>query len=72
MIKDPEYYAEFERKLAAEERFTYDQAVAIVEGLLEEAVALGVWPPEDPMEGIEVDIRVAKTLNACTKSLSPR
>ena len=72
MINDPEYFAEFERRLAAGERFTYDQAVAIVEGLLEEAVALGVWPPRDPMEGVEVDIRVAKTLNACTKSLSPR
>ncbi len=72
MIKDPEYFAEFERKLVAEERFTYDQAVAIIEGLLEEAVDLGVWPPKDPMEGVEVDIRIAKTLNACTKSLSPR
>lgn len=72
MIKDAEYFAEFERKLAAEDRLTYDQAIAIVEGLREEAIALGVWPPADPMEGIEVDIRIARTLNACTKSLPPR
>lgn len=72
MIRDAEYFEEFKRKLAAEERLTYEQAVAIIEGLREEAIILGVWPPEDPMEGIEVDIRVARTLNACTKNLSPR
>jgi hypothetical protein len=72
MIKDAEYYQEFERQLAAADRLTYDQAVAIIEGLREEAIALGIWPQQDPMEGIDIDIRVARTLNACTKSLSPR
>ena len=39
------------------------EAFRTVEALLEEAVALGVWPPEDPLEGIEVDLRVAKIVN---------
>ena len=71
MIKDAEFYEEFERGLVAGDRLTYDQAISIFEGLWEEAVALGVWPPEDPLEGVNVDIRIARTLNACTKSLSP-
>jgi hypothetical protein len=35
----------------------------IVEALYREAVALGVFPPKDPLEGIEVDIRVARAVN---------
>lgn len=41
-------------------------------GMWEEAVALGVFPMKDPLEGIEVDIRVAAILNSCLKSLSQR
>jgi hypothetical protein len=37
-----------------------------------EAFHLGVFPAEDLMEGIEVDISIAKTLNSCSKKSSPR
>lgn len=39
----------------------------IFEGMWREAVALGVLPAEDPLEGIETDIRIARTLNSCSK-----
>jgi hypothetical protein len=31
--------------------------------LYKEAVALGVFPPKDPLEGIEVKIKIAKVVN---------
>ncbi len=71
MLKDVGYLRRREKEWAAAERLTYDQAVAIIEGLREEALALGVWPPDDPLEGIEVDIRVARIINACSKNSSP-
>jgi hypothetical protein len=40
-----------------------ERGLRIVEALREEAVALGVWPPADPLEGIEVDLRLARVLN---------
>ena len=35
-----------------------------------EGLRLGVLPPKDPMDGIDVDIRIAKALNSCLKKLS--
>ena len=39
----------------------------IVEALYKEAVALGVFPPKDSLEGLEVDIRIAKVINSVSK-----
>ncbi|MFZ3072791.1 MAG: hypothetical protein WA162_06085 [Thermodesulfobacteriota bacterium] len=50
----------------------YHKAMGIFEGLWNEAVALGVLPSKDPLEGIEVDIKVAKILNSCSKNSSQR
>jgi len=36
-----------------------------------EAFNLGVFPSKDPLEGIEVDIRIAKTPNSCLKKSFP-
>ena len=38
----------------------------IVEALYREACLLGALPLKDPLEGIEVDIRVAKVINVRT------
>jgi hypothetical protein len=40
-----------------------ERNLRIVEALRQEAIALGKWPPADPLEGIEVDIRLARVLN---------
>lgn len=42
-------------------------ALKIFEAMWREAVALGVLPSQNPLEGIEVDIRIAKTLNSCSR-----
>ncbi len=51
-----------------EGRLDYMQAVKIFTELWNEGVSLGVLPPKEPLDGIEVDIRIAKALNSCFKN----
>jgi hypothetical protein len=39
----------------------------MVEALYKEAVALGAFPLKDSLEGLEVDIRIAKVINSVSK-----
>jgi hypothetical protein len=71
MIRDPLAVEEFERRFSQEHRLTHLQALALLDGLWAEGRALGVLPPRDLLAGIDVDIRVAAILNACSKRSSP-
>ena len=42
----------------------YHRNLKVFEALYSEAKLLGVFPLNNPLEGIDVDIRVAKVLNA--------
>jgi hypothetical protein len=63
MIKNAKLLAEFHDQLLRKEKLDYAAALRIFEGMWEEARQLGVLPLKDPLEGIEVDIRVARILN---------
>ena len=63
MIKDVEkweaWLLEYERKRPT----SFERNIKIYEALYEEAVALGVLPPKNPLEGIEFKIDFARMLN---------
>ncbi|RPI16638.1 MAG: hypothetical protein EHM58_11445 [Ignavibacteriae bacterium] len=63
MIKDVKYWEEFEKKLIADTKPDYKKNMEIFKLMLEHARKVGAFPPKDPLEGIEVDIRIAKILN---------
>jgi hypothetical protein len=63
MIKDAKLLAEFNDELLKKERLDYAAALRILDAMWEEGRNLGVLPLKDPLEGIEVDIRVARILN---------
>lgn len=63
MIKNAELLADFERQEMRREKPDYISALSLFEGMWREGMALGVLPLEDPLEGIEVDIRIARMLN---------
>ena len=63
MIKDARWLAEFEENDLKKEKLDYQSALRIFEGMWKEAMLLGVIPLKDPLEGIEVDIRIARILN---------
>jgi len=71
MIKNPELVRKFKDSLSIDTGILpYAAAFEIFESMWQEAVTLGVFPPKNPMEGIETDIRVAKVINSCLKKSS--
>ena len=68
MIKNKKLWEKFEVEFAKSENLTIEQKLKLLEAMLEEAKSLGVWPPKDPLEDIEVDIKLARALNAIQRS----
>ncbi len=63
MIKDPVFVAEFEREYIRQDKTDYFDSLRLFEEMWKEGVFLGVLPPKDPLEGIDVDLRIARILN---------
>jgi hypothetical protein len=66
MTKDDEF-RRFEIEILKNEKLDIRKKFEIVEALYREAVALGVFPLQDSLEGLEVDIRIAKVVNSVSK-----
>jgi len=64
MIRNPERVRRFEDDQIRAERRTFAENLAVFEALWEHARRLGVLPTADPLDGIEVDIQLAKALHA--------
>lgn len=71
MIKDSEILRKFERNfIGSQGRLPHAQSLELFAAMWQEGVTLGVFPYADPLAGVEVDIRMARILNAClTKPL---
>jgi len=63
MIQNRHILDEFYRKLDAEEKLSYEEALAIYEALHSEAVSLGAISHENIWDGFEVDLRIARAIN---------
>ncbi len=63
MIKDAKLLAELDDELLKREKLDYAAALRILDAMWDEGCKLGVLPLKDPLEGIEVDIRIARILN---------
>ncbi len=66
MIRNRHKLNKFYRKLIKEENLSYKKALSIYEALHKEAVSLGVISSENVLEGLEVDLRIAKAINGLT------
>lgn len=64
MIKDRRLLSAFNDREIALEKADYLTALRLFEAMWEEGKTLGVLPLEDPLEGIEVDVRIARILNS--------
>ncbi len=63
MVKDREYLEQFEKTMQESEPVDFKKNFQIQQWLYEEARSLGAFPPADPLDGIESDIRIARILN---------
>jgi len=70
MLRRTEMYREFERRWLSRPVEDISQNFHILEALWSEAVTLGVFAPADPLEGIEVDVRVARAWNCVPRAVA--
>ena len=63
MIKNKKKLTNFNNNLIRKEKLSRKQALAVYESMHREALALGVINSKNILEGIEVDIRLARALN---------
>jgi len=63
MIKSPEKWQKWEAEWQKNTPIDIEENFEILTRLIEQAKLLGKWPPESPLEGIEVDIKIAKVMN---------
>jgi hypothetical protein len=68
MVKDAKKLEMFEIELMKHEKPDPVKNFKIVEALYDEAVALGAIPLKNPLDGIEVDIKIAKAINSVSKT----
>ena len=66
MIRNRHKLNKFHKKLIKEENLSHKKALSICEALHREAVSLGIINSENILEGLEVDLRIAKTVNGLT------
>lgn len=65
--KDKEWW-KFERELMAKEHLSLEQKYNILEALYAEALYLGIFPLKDPLEGLDVDIKIAKAVGSVQRA----
>ena len=63
MVRNPAALERFEAEFVRSEPADFLRNLAIVEALAQEAENLGVFRRQDPLEGIETIIRVARAVN---------
>jgi len=68
MIKDRAFLERWEKEWMRGEAPDYLRNLRLFEALYEEARMLGVLPPQDRLEGLEKDIRLARALNVSSAS----
>ena len=63
MRRHPARLAEFEDRLIRETPVDWAANFRLFAAMVQEARTVGALPPADPLEGIEVDIRLARALH---------
>jgi hypothetical protein len=57
-------FQKFEMELLKREKVDIERNFHVVDALYKEAVTLGIIPLENPLDGIEVDLKIAKVINS--------
>jgi hypothetical protein len=67
MIRNKRKLDKFYRELEAKEKLSYKAALRIYEALHKEALSLGVINSDNILDGLEVDLRIAKAINGLSR-----
>jgi len=66
MIRNKPKLDKFYQKVIEQENISYKKALSIYEALHKEAVSLGIINSKNILEGLEIDLRIAKAINGLT------
>ena len=67
MIKNNEL-KQFEMEFMRKGKLDVVRNFKIEEALYQEAISLGIIPLKNPLDGLEVDIKIARTINRVSKT----
>ena len=67
MIRNKVKLNKFYQGLIKNENISHKEALFIYEALYKEAVSLGIINSKNILDGLEIDIRIAKTINGISK-----
>ncbi len=68
MIKNPDIFRDFEDRWIAAQKPDFAENLRILDGMYQLARSLGHFSGDNPLEGIEKNIRIASILNRVRKS----
>jgi len=68
LIKNAKAVRSLEKAILRKELPDFSRNIRLVEALYKEAVSLGVFPPQDKLSGLDVDIKVARVINSVSKT----
>jgi hypothetical protein len=63
MIKNYDQVRALERDLMKNEKTNLKRNFKLVDAVYYEAVELGIFPMKNPLDGLEIDIKIAKVVN---------
>ncbi|MEW6684923.1 MAG: hypothetical protein AB1393_01795 [Candidatus Edwardsbacteria bacterium] len=68
MITNYEQIKRFENDFIKRDKVDVRKNFSIVSAMYEEAVKLGVFPIKNSLEGLEIDLKIAKVVNSVSKA----
>lgn len=68
MIKNPSLLQKFEDAFTQQEKADFLKNIRLMDAMYKEAVSLGIFPLKDPLEGVEIDIKIAEVINSVSST----
>lgn len=68
MIKNQKLWQDWEKELLRKTRADWVQNLRLLEAMFEEARGFGIFPPRDPLEGLDEKIRWIQALHVSKTS----
>ena len=68
MVKNSSKLKQFEDNFIRQDKSDITKNLRLLDSLYKEARALSVFPLQNPLEGIEIDIKIAKVINSVSKT----
>jgi len=68
MIRNKDLWEKWERERIKSEPVNFNSNLILLDALYKHARKLGVFPPSDPLQGIDCKIQMARALNVSKNS----